>query len=166
MSARLTALSDQITYLVGRIDGLEAAQAADRERFPALVDGRCAELMGEIATLRARFAENVAAREEKEKRLLLKVQSESNRAAVQFAQDKAQADDKVAQLRTAIDEEVAIRMRAHEMVQRTLHEELAAMRDEQAKERTERTEADDQIVQAISHYSASLQDGLRIAGAQ
>lgn len=166
MSARLSALSEQITYLVGRIDGLEAKQQQDRERFPKLVDGRCADLMGEIANLRARFSENVAAREEKEKRLLLKVQSESNKAAVQFAQDKAMADEKVAQLRVAIDEEVAIRIRAHEMVQRTLHEELAAMRDEAARERAERTEADDSIVQAISHYSSSLQDGLKIVGSQ
>ncbi len=38
----------------------------------------------------------------------------------QFAQDKQMADEEAAQLRVATDEEVAIRIRAHDMVSRTL----------------------------------------------
>lgn len=166
MQARLASLAEQITFLVGRIDGLEAKQKADRETFPKLVDARCAELLNDISTLRSRFAENVAAREEKEKRILLKVQSESNKAAVQFAADKAISDDKIAQLRRSIDEEVAIRVRAHELVTKQLNEELAAVKSAIDTEKGEREAADEVLVQSINHYAAALQDGIRVVSAQ
>jgi hypothetical protein len=166
MQARLSALAEQITFLVGRIDGLEAKQKVDRETFPKLVDARCAELLNDISTLRARFAENVSAREEKEKRILLKVQSESNKVAVQFASDKAMSDEKIAVLRRSIDDEVALRVRAHELVTKQLNEELAAVKADIEKEKGERESADEVLVQSINHYAAALQDGIRVVSAQ
>jgi len=166
MQARLNALAEQITFLVGRIDGLEAKQKQDRETFPKLVDARCAELLNDMAGLKARFAENVAAREEKEKRILLKVQSESNKVAVQFAQDKLMADEKVAQLRRDIDAEVSLRARAHAQVAQSIAEEAAAIKAELAKEKQEREQSDEVLVQSINHYAAALQDGIRVVSAQ
>ena len=166
MTARLASLSDQITYLVGRIDGLEAKAQQDRDIFPKLVDQRCAELMREMEQLKAKFAENVAAREEKEKRLLLKVQAESNKSALQFAQDKQISDEKIKLLRQSIDEEVAIRSRAGEMMHATLIEEVATIKADISKERTDRQLADEDLVQAINHYAAALQDGIKIVSTQ
>lgn len=166
MTSRLAALDQQVSYLVGRIDGLEAKQKEDREVFPKLVDGRCAELLREIADLKARFAENSSSAEEKQKRVLLKVQSESNKAAVQFAQDKIISDQKIAQLRAAIDEEVAIRTRADDLIRGTLADEVAAIKADIVAEKGERAAADEDLVQAINHYSAALQDGIRVVSSQ
>lgn len=166
MTTRLAALNEQVSYLVGRIDGLEAKQKEDREVFPRLVDGRCAELLREIADLKARFADAANSADEKQKRVLLKVQSESNKAAVQFAQDKIISDQKLAQLRAAIDEEVAIRTRAHELVRATIADEVTSIKADIAAEKGARAAADEDLVQAINHYSAALQDGIRVVSSQ
>lgn len=166
MTARLAALSEQITYLVGRIDGLEAKAKEDRDIFPKLVDGRCAELLREIGDLKSRFSENVAAREEKEKRLLLKLQSESNKSAVQFAHDRQIADEKIKIVRAEIDAEVALRSKAHDSVKTVLRDEVALLHAEIKKEVAERTAADEDLVQAINHYAAALQDGIKIVSTQ
>ena len=166
LTNRLAALSEQVVFLVGRIDGLEAKQKEDRDVFPQLVDGRCSELLREIADLKARFADSASSTDEKHKRILLKVQSESNKAAVQFAQDKIISDQKIAQLRAAIDEEVAIRTRAHDLIRDTLADEITAIKADVAAEKGERAAADEDLVQAINHYASSLQDGLKIVSSQ
>lgn len=166
MHARLEGLGESLSQLSARLDSLEARQKEDREIFPKLVDGRCAELLNEISTLKTEFAQNVAQREEKEKRILLKLQHESNRIAVQFAQDKQVSDDKLRQLRTALDEEVSVRARGAEMVKQTLLEEVAAIKAELAAESSARESADEELVAAVNHYSAALQDGIKIVSTQ
>lgn len=166
MTSRLNTLTDSLAFLSSRLDALEQRQKDDREVFPKLVDGRCEELLREIETLKTRFDQNVLTREEKEKRILLKLQNESNKIAVQFNQDKLIVDEKVKSVRTAIDEEVSFRTRGVELIKATLSEEVALIKADLAKEKKDRETGDEDLVQAINHYAAALQDGIKIVSTQ
>jgi hypothetical protein len=162
MTARLNTLTDSLTFLSSRLDQLESRQNEDRLIFPKLVDGRCEELLREIAALKLKFEQNLLTRDEKETKILLKLQNESNKIAVQFAQDKLIQDEKIAAVRQSIEEEIAIRAKGAEMVKATLMEEVALIKADIAREKRERELADEDLVQAINHYSAALQDGIKI----
>lgn len=166
MTARLNSLTESLTFLSSRLDALESRQNEDRLNFPKVIDGRCEELLREIQGLKSKFEQNLVTREEKEKKILLKLQNESNKLAVQFQQDKVISDDKIRQLRTSIDDEIGIRTRGIDMVKATLLEEVAQIKSSLAQESKDRTTADEDLVQAINHYAAALQDGIKIVATQ
>ena len=162
MNNRINSLADTVSFLSARIDALEARQNEDRATLPKLIDGRCEELLREIAGLKSRFEANLLAREEKEKKILLKLQNETNKIAVQFSQDKLIVDDKLSVVRNELSDEIAIRTKGVEMIKSTLLEEVAFIKGEIAKERKERELADEVLVGSINHYAAALQDGIKI----
>lgn len=45
-------------------------------------------------------------------------------------------------------------------------EDVALLRADISKERAERIHADEDLVQAINHYAAALQDGIKIVSSQ
>ncbi len=55
---------------------------------------------------------------------------------------------------------------SHELLRLSLLEDVAVLRADISKERSERIHADEDLVQAINHYAAALQDGIKIVSSQ
>jgi hypothetical protein len=73
---RIEALNSRVSELTARLEDLERQHQEDRITFPKLVDARCEQLLQEIKELKIKFDANTVQREEKEKRILLKVQDQ------------------------------------------------------------------------------------------
>lgn len=166
MHAKIEALNGRVTELTSRLEDLERQHQEDRITFPKLVDARCEQLLVEIKELKNRFEANTLQREEKEKRILLKVQDQGNKLTAQLAAEKTITDDKIAQVRKDLEDEIAIRTKGHELLRLSLMEDVALLRADISKERAERIHADEDLVQAINHYAAALQDGIKIVSSQ
>jgi len=166
ITARLASLADQVAALNSRIDALAQQQKVDRETFPQLVDARCEELLRDMADLRSRFESAQQAREEKEKKILIKIQAEKDKLTQQLTQAHAISDEKIREVRQEVEEEVAIRRKAHEQMKESVRIELEEIKAKMSAEMRVREEADEQLVAAINHYTAALQDGVKIVSKQ
>ena len=144
------------------MDALEAEHKADREKFPILIDQRCSELLQEIRQFRATFEREQHAREEKDKRILVQIRDQGNRLRAQFAANKETQERKTAVIREELQEEIQTRAKASQLLRNSIIDEVARVELTIDREVKEREHADNEIVAAVGHYAAALQDGIKI----
>lgn len=162
MMARLDALNARADAITTRMDALERKQQEDRETFPKVIDARCGQLLTEIRDLKLQFESNKQAREEQEKRLMGRVTEVGNKMADQFVAEKTLGEQRWVSVRADLQQEIETRTRGLDALRKQLVDDLAPLRDALAKEAKERQAADEELVQAVNHYTAALQDGIKI----
>jgi hypothetical protein len=162
---RLNETNERINALTARVTKLEEEHKDDREKFPAMIDQRCSELLQEIRQFRATFEQEQLAREEKDKRILVQIRDQGNRLRGQFKANKDMSEAKMSEIRQELQSEILTRAKGSELLQKTMSEEVARIELGLEQEMKEREEADNTLVQAVSHYTAALQDGLKIVSA-
>lgn len=166
-------LTEKIQKLHLRIDGvdermtnLEDEHKQDRENFPKLIDARCDELLREIRDMKVAFENSEKAREEKEVRILTKLRNQGIKLNQQFVSEKELNDQKLAAIRQDIIDEVSQRAKGYEVIKKQIEDEVLALKESIHKEEQVRSQTDEDLVQAINHYAAALQDGIKIVSAQ
>ena len=76
--------------------------------------------------------------------------------------DKLTVEQKFAALRDSLSEYKRVRDRGDEKFQAFVLEEIASMKNSLVVETQSREQSDEDIIQALNHYTKALQDALRI----
>lgn len=164
MLRKLDALNERVDVVNTRLDHLEEEHRKDRETFPKLIDARARELLEQIKDMQVKHEHNVKQREEKEHRILVKIQQQSDRFQEQFAAEKLLKEDQFREIRTELESEVVVRVKGIEAINVKVQDEVEDIRVLIDRERQERDQQHEESLQAIKHYSAALQDGINVVG--
>lgn len=165
IEASIVVTNERIDALIIRLEELEKEHKLDRDRFPIMIDQRCSELLQEIRQFRATFEREQHAREEKDKRILVQIRDQGNRLRAQFAAAKETQERKTSVIREELQEEIATRAKSTQMVREYFLDEIARVELAIDVEVKEREHADNELVSAVGHYAAALQDGIKIISA-
>lgn len=164
--ARLDHLQQQIDVVRDRVEAVEKAHQEDRERFPQMIDARVSEILTEIKDIRDIIDVGQKRREEKEKRILLKMGENFNSLTAKIDEEKTSTDQRFVVLRQDLVDETSIRVRGVDLLKERLEQAVAELRTQIEQETTTRAAADEQITVAVTHFSALLQDGVKIVSTQ
>lgn len=166
LNAKIDALDKKLDHNISELRALEKQHQEDRETFPQLIDARSNELLNEIRNFKIKYQQNILAREEKEKKILLRIQDTGTKLKTQFEADKVIQEKKIRVIRQDIVDEVVARQKGVELVRKALDQEIVVVAAAIEKEVQAREAADEDLVSAIGHYAAALQDGIKIVSTQ
>ncbi len=88
-----------------------------------------------------------------------------NRLRAQFTAQKEAQEKKAALIRDELQEEILTRAKSAEILSRTIVEEIQRVELAVDREVKEREHADNELVGTIGHYTAALQDAVKIVSA-
>jgi hypothetical protein len=160
---KLAVLVDRIEEVNDRIDVVQAQHEAERDEFPAIIDARSNQLLEEIRDMRKVFEHEQKATEEKHKQVLYRINEQHAALKKIFVADKAIHEIKIKELRREIQDETQLRVKAEKVISKSIVEQTQELAVQIENEVREREEGDEALVQAVNHYTAALQDGLKLA---
>lgn len=160
--ARLDKIDRRLDGISERVERVEKAHEEDRERFPDMINTRCGEILKGLADLKLELDVVHKSHEEKEKKILVRLNDQHITLLNQFAADKAGTDKRLLDIRRDLEDEAGARTRSVDMIREEAAAEAAAVRGAIAKEIKDREAAQEEILQGINHYSSALQDGIKI----
>jgi len=156
---RLDQLHGALDTLNDRVDNVEKDFLEARENYVRDIEDKSKMVEKDVSALQTAFQNERADRKERETLIVAKVRDLEERTAERFTQDKKILDrqHKVLQeeLEVALHEDVDKRFQDH------ILEEMAALKNGLVLESQVREHADDDIVNAINHYTQAIQDALR-----
>merc|ERR1711918_72552 len=101
-------------------------------------------------------------RKERELAISRKLGEHETRTQAAFETQRASREQKYSSLRSELDQIKRSREKGDDKFQTFILEEVAAVKNGLTAEGQQREQADDDIVQALNHYTKCLQDALRI----
>jgi len=161
---QIQAVNDRLDVCMDRLSTLEAEHKADRENFPLMIEERCNELLVEIRDVRTILEQNIKQREEAEHRIRVKIQQNADLVEEQFQVEKRFTEDRRRQIKTDLESEVEVRIKGMDFIKRKYEEEIARIDARIGREEQERSKEHEECMQALNHYAAALQDGVKIVG--
>lgn len=164
MLAQIKAMNEELDRVNKRMDKLEAEHAQDRIDFPRLIDERCNQLLVEIRDMRTVMDMNIKQREEKEQKIMVKIQNSHDEQIAMFQAEKAVVDKKFMNVTKDINSEVHTRAKGYEVVKKQVFDNNEFIKAAVDKEIQERMRANEEVLQALAHYTSALQDGVKIVG--
>jgi len=161
---KIAAVNERIDQANDRMAELEEEHRQDRITFPKLIEDRCHELLVEIRDMNSRMDLNIKQREEKEQKIFVKIQNQEDALMAMFQAEKALTEKKLMNLNKDITTEVHTRAKGYEQVKKSVFDHNEAYGARLDREEQERKRANEEVLQALTHYASALQDGVKIVG--
>jgi len=156
---RLDTLVSSVDSLNNRIGVVADEFSTARESYIRDMEDKSTLVADDIVKLKATFTAERNERKERETLIVAKLKDLDERTAEQLVKDRRTIDVQVVELQ----EELGVV--GHEE-DRRFHEfvftELAALKTGLVQEAQTREEADDEIVNALNHYTQSVQEAMRV----
>lgn len=162
MLEKLDALSSKVETVAARVEAAHQKFDAERLKFPPMIDERCAELLTEIRDLKIVVQQHKLTHDESDKRIVTALQDQGNKLSDQISADKHMLERKLDVLRQDVAAETEARIKTDGAIKGTIQEEFVAIKASIAQETQAREEADEELTQALNHYTAALQDAIKI----
>ena len=145
-----------------RLAALESEFATERERYIADISEKTASVARDIAQLQISVNHDKGNRSEKESALVRKLAEVDLNIEGKLQNDRLAVEQKFASLRDALAEYKKVRDRGDDKFQGFVLEEIAGLKNSLVIETQSREQSDEDIIQALNHYTKALQDALRI----
>merc|ERR1712031_123642 len=133
-----------------------------REKYIRDIEDKNQMVAKDVASLQATFRQEKVDRKEREQATALKLRDHAARTGAKFEEEEKIREAKYQALREELEESKRLRERGDDKFQTFILEEVAALKNGLVTESHQREQADDDIVQALNHYTKGLQDSLRI----
>jgi len=159
---RFDQLHSALDSLNDRMGVVEKDFSQSRERYIRDVEDKSAMVAKDVASLQQSFHNERADRKERETLIAAKLREHEQRTAEKFANEQQICDQKYATLHEELDESKRVREDGDKRFQDYIIEEVAALKNGLVVESQTRERADDDIVNALNHYTKALQDALRV----
>jgi len=159
---KLQQILTDLTGLTNAVDNLDSKIAADRKAFPAAIEKHSSNLTKNIEEFKAKFESDSVQRQEKQKVIEKTLKEQDYRVQQQLEAERVGRAQKISQLVDAIDTESRCRKKSAAVLNEQLKDEIKKLSlalEEAEKERKQSTE---EIVKTFVHYTAALQDGVKI----
>mmetsp|Transcript_41418 Transcript_41418/g.129714 ORF Transcript_41418/g.129714 Transcript_41418/m.129714 type:complete len:264 (-) Transcript_41418:2529-3320(-) len=152
----------RVDALAQRIDEVEVRFAQESARLVQETEERVAVLHGLFDELTVEFEAERKDRLVREGEILQRLSAHEVEVAADFEQERSTREDAITILRAAFDENVRVRAKADEQLQKFVQEELASLKNQISAEAVVREREDDEIVDALNRYTRKLQDSLQL----
>jgi len=159
---RLDALQHAVDSLSDRMSIVERDFSTTREQYIQDIEDKNAAVAKDVNALQNAFENEKIDRKERESAISKKLGDHETRTQMAFEQQQSNREQKYQSLREELEESKQIREKGDEKFQTFILEEVAALKNGLVTESHQREQADDDIVQALNHYTKGLQDALRI----
>jgi hypothetical protein len=157
---RLDALHLAVDSLNERVDAVETDFSQARERYIRDIEDKSAMVSKDVATLQVAFQNERTDRKERETLIVAKLRDLEERTADRFTQDQQILEQQHNELREEL--EVAVHEDGDKRFHDHILEEMAALKNGLVIESQTREHADDDIVNALNHYTQAIQEALRV----
>merc|ERR550514_936267 len=154
---RLDQLQASVDSLNDRMGIVERDFSMEREKYIRDIEDKNAMVAKDVNNLQNAFENEKVDRKEREFLIAKKLGDHETRTQGKFEQEQ-----KYQSLREELEESKRMREKGDEKFQTFILEEVAALKNGLVMESQAREQADDDIVQALNHYTKALQDALRI----
>jgi len=165
IAGNMETLQENIDALHMRIDGLEEALATQKKIIPADIERRGEELTKMLTEFQNQFEEEGLARLERERAINSRLSAQENKVTEEMDKERGVREKKYQQLRTVLEESVALRKSRVERFHVKIEAEIAKLKNSIQQESILREKEDDEIANTLSVYTAKLQDSLRVINA-
>mmetsp|Transcript_50135 Transcript_50135/g.119340 ORF Transcript_50135/g.119340 Transcript_50135/m.119340 type:complete len:267 (+) Transcript_50135:92-892(+) len=159
---RLDRLQSSVDALSDRIGTIEREFTMTREQYIQDIEDKNAVVAKDLNTIQNAFENEKVDRKEREDAIKKKISDHEIRTQSAFEVSAQNREQKYQQLRGELEDLKRVRGKGDDKFQTFILEEIAAVKEGLSAESTAREEADDDIVQALNHYTKALQDALRI----
>mmetsp|Transcript_44747 Transcript_44747/g.96180 ORF Transcript_44747/g.96180 Transcript_44747/m.96180 type:complete len:261 (+) Transcript_44747:116-898(+) len=155
---RLDALHGSVGSLNDRVDAVEKDFHQAREQYIRDIEDKSAMVAKEAQGLQTAFHNERADRKEREMLIIAKLRDLDSRTAERLENEQALTDQKYSEIQEELD--VAMQDNGDKKFQDYVLEEMAALKNGLVLESQSREHADDEIVNALHHYTQAIQDAL------
>merc|ERR1712032_341354 len=160
---RLDRLHVAIGSLNDRVDSVEKDFSQAREQYVRDIEDKSSMVAKDAMNLQAGFQNERADRKEREMLIIAKLRDLDTRTAERLANEQALCEQKYQDHREEL--EIAAKDDGDKRFQDYILEEVAALKNGLVVETQTRENADDDIVNALNHYTKAIQDALRVVNA-
>lgn len=151
-----------IDALNERLSVVEKEFTVEKEKQAREGDERNSFMVKELSSIKASVESDSQVRQEREVQLAKRLGELECRTEEKFESEKNTREQKYDQAHEELEEAKRTRERNEEKFQTFALEEIAALKNGLILESQARESADDDIVQAVNHYTTALQDALRL----
>eukprot|EP00930_Biecheleria_cincta_P017386 TRINITY_DN13840_c0_g1_i2.p1 TRINITY_DN13840_c0_g1~~TRINITY_DN13840_c0_g1_i2.p1 ORF type:complete len:335 (-),score=68.04 TRINITY_DN13840_c0_g1_i2:36-1040(-) len=150
-------LHSLIEAVSDRTSTVEKDFIQSRKRYIAEMEAESAETTANLNSFRKNLENELRTRRERERKLEDRMRTAFKTTAEKIERDDKLAERKYAQLLRDADESVRTRDAASQRYQEQMQRDIAVLRAALSQETQARTQADDDIVAALNHYTKELQ---------
>ena len=161
-SSRVSDIEKANESISTRLVAIESDFANERERYIADISDKTATVARDVAQLQIAVNHEKSNRSEKESALVRKLAEIDLNIESKLQNDRLAAEQKFSALRDSLAEYKKLRDRGDDKFQGFVLEEIAALKNSLVIETQSREQSDEDIIQALNHYTKALQDALRI----
>jgi len=159
---RLEKLQNSVDGLGDRMSAVERDFTLTREQYIQDIEDKNAVVAKDVNGMQNAFENEKIDRKEREQAISNKLSEHETRTQAAFEAQGGNRENKYSSLRTELDAIKRVREKGDDKFQTFILEEVAAVKNGLVLESHAREQADDDIVQALNHYTKCLQDALRI----
>eukprot|EP00921_Rhytidocystis_pertsovi_P014743 GHVQ01023729.1.p1 GENE.GHVQ01023729.1~~GHVQ01023729.1.p1 ORF type:complete len:296 (+),score=37.83 GHVQ01023729.1:72-959(+) len=159
---KLDQLQTAVDSLTDRTSVMEAELSQQKEKCLREIQDQNASIVKDIGAVQTAFESSQLARTERENQICKRLNDLQIHAETQLEGERNSREQKYSCFHSALQEANGSREREDEKFQTFILEEVAALKGGLVTESQGRERADDDIVQAINHYTKALQDALRL----
>mmetsp|Transcript_36580 Transcript_36580/g.85119 ORF Transcript_36580/g.85119 Transcript_36580/m.85119 type:complete len:253 (+) Transcript_36580:77-835(+) len=157
---RLDQLHSAVGSLNDRVDSVEKDFSQAREQYIRDIEDKSAMVAKEATSLQVQFQSERADRKERETLIIAKLRDLDAKTVERLGSEQEVIDQRFKELREELD--VAVREDGDKRFRDYILEEMAALKNGLVVETQMREHADDDIVNALNHYTKAIQDALRV----
>lgn len=159
---RLEKLQVSVDTLSDRMLAVERDFTLTREQYIQDIEDKNAVVAKDVNGMQNAFENEKIDRKERETAITKKLSDHETRTQAAFEAQTSNRELKYSSLRSELDTIKRTREKGDDKFQTFILEEVAAVKNGLVAESQAREQADDDIVQALNHYTKCLQDALRI----
>jgi len=159
---RLEKLQVSVDSLSDRMTAVERDFTLTREQYIQDIEDKNAVVAKDVNGMQNAFENEKIDRKERELAISKKLSEHETRTQAAFDAQEAMREQKYSSIRQELDQIKLVRERGDDKFQTFILEEVAVVKNGLVAESQAREQADDDIVQALNHYTKCLQDALRI----
>lgn len=159
---RLEKLQTSVNNLSDRMGSVEKDFRMTREQYIQDIEDKNAVVAKDVNGMQSAFENEKIDRKEREVAISSKLSEHETRTQAAFEAQTVNREHKYSGLRNELDGIKRSREKGDDKFQTFILEEVAAVKNGLVQESQWREQADDDIVQALNHYTKCLQDALRI----
>lgn len=157
---RLDSLHNAVGTLNERVDAVEKDFTQAREQYIRDIEDKSAMVAKDAAGLQQTFQNERSDRKEREQMIISQLRDLDARTAERLEEEQKITDRKYEDIREHLD--VAVKDDGDRQFQDYILEEMAALKNGLVMETQIREQSDDEIVNALQHYTKTIQDALLI----
>merc|ERR1719335_763974 len=159
---KLELLQQSVDSLSDRMGTVENEFTLTRERYIKDIEDKNAVVAKDVNGMQNAFENEKIDRKDRELAISKKLSEHETRTQAAFDAQEAMREQKYSSIRQELDQIKLVRERGDDKFQTFILEEVAVVKNGLVAESQTREQADDDLVQALNHYTKCLQDALRI----